>query len=310
MPDLGAGPLLWEQQVDTNKFVFTPTGGASAIVRDIRILTRTFPETWNMEINGQDMGPLVAPTTPVMNPLRFDPFSSTLGYTLPAYMRDILGRDLTYFVGNRETLTISSVGGSTATVQIAYEEVNANAVAGQPVNSSGAKRWLGLRWAQRLAPVTVAGDTPFDTEYGLDFAPNIFLDGAWETGWTASILALFLTTNSVNTFNGSADHISRTLHLALTLNGQDMFTRADSGGIPMLAMPANTGNANESWNDSGTPFPWGRDIYAPPPTPLPAPIILRPGYNARWRLHIDGDVTGGADYQHASILAIVEYVQG
>lgn len=304
MPDFGAGPRIFDYSIAAATKTITPLQPYGAIVHKVNIDKVSASDSWVFTVGGQEVGNFLINSTGG-NQLLSAPTASAPGNNdLFSFCANILNMPMLYFIPQGQSLVIASAGGATADIHVAYEEVLASAIGAQLMNRPGSGQFYAPLFFSLAASVTATGETAIDTQKGLSFVPNIFKGGTFTAGWQVDIHGLFLQGKGRNTFSGSADHRSITDRLALVRNGQRLFTRTASGGIPLVGTASAAGSANSAYGSDMTPYPDFQHASEGSWRPLDPPLQIRPGDTTNWYLNITGDVTGGADYADAVQVAL------
>lgn len=304
MPDMGAGSRLYQKSIGVDSATFSPLSDRAGVIRRILLDKVSVSDAWTISVNGQEVGTYIENTTGDNQLLSAPSGAFPKNNDLFAFCQNVLNDPLTYPVEQGQTLSISSAGGATADVLIGYEEFVPSAISSTLENASGSKRWYAPLYFSLAASVTTPGEKAIDTQGGLSFVPPVFLPGTFAQGWTVTIVALFLQGLGVNTFSGSADHLSATDHLALVKNGQRLFTRDALDGIPLVGSAAAGSSANTVYGADFTPFPAFQTADVGNWVPLDPPLVITQGSSLAWYLGILGDLTGGADYSGALHVAL------
>lgn len=302
--EIGTRAFVQGQAVAT--LSYAPLMGRAGIVRRFFVDKPSAADTWVVSTGGREVGRFDVEALGNQQPLSGPASGYPKENDIFEVFEDLLGEPLIYPVPQGMTLTLSSVGGATANLVIVFQEVNVGEVTTALMNHPTGTRFVSPVVFYRAGNVTAAGISTFDTEIKPAWFPQIFLDGNFPAGFTAAIVALFTEGGGRNTFSGAADHQSTTTYIQLTLNGQLLWTRASTGGIPVVGQGAAAGSANTVIGADTDPYPafqladaWD---YG---TPL-FPIVLREGFTPQWRFYVTGDVTGGATYAAIRQLALVD----
>lgn len=300
------GPRAFHKATAVATLSFQPQLDRAAIIRKILLTGISASDTWVITIAGQEVGRFYEQT---------DGNQQLLGGTTAAYpknqdifdfLRVQYGVDLIYPVPLGMTFTIASVGGATANIALAYTEHAPAEIQAGLVNHPNGHHFIAPIYGSRAAAVGAAGEVTFDTQVGLSFMPNIFVDNNIPEGWQIDIMGLFLEAAGVNTYSGAADYQSVTDHLALSRNGQQLFTRDALDGIPLVGAAAAAGSANTVINAVLSMYPPFQLSNEYDWSYFDGPLTIKPGDLFKFRLGITGDVTGNADYSTAVMAVIAD----
>jgi hypothetical protein len=302
------GPRGWHAGAAVATLAFTPLYDRAAIVKRVLITNPSAKDTWVFSTQGQEVARFVVDT--VGN-------NYLLGGTSTQFpqSRDIfewlcaeLGLEMSYPVAQGQTFTVSSVGGATANVSIEFEEHSTMDVSPGMVNGQSASRYIMPVFLVPSATVTHASGTNednFASQVAALWLPSLIGLVQIPAAYKISILAYFLQGAGVNTYSGSADHLSTTDHLGLIYQGQRFYTRDSNAGIPVVGGAAAAGSANTVYTSVHNPYPeFQRQIEAG--YYLPDPLVLMPGSQAQFVFGSAGDSTGGANYSHATQVLIAD----
>lgn len=296
MPYTDIGPKGFTQAQTVDSLSFTPQADRAAIVRDILIDKVSAADVWRVKVGPAERAAfdieVLGNQQPLAGPYSGYPKNNDLFDVFNALSND----KLLYPVPMGQTFKVSSDGGATADIQLAYTEYRPEELSAGMLNHPLGTRIICPLVGYRAALVTDVGENTFDTQVGPSFVPNIFVDGVIPQGWEIKILAMFLEGGGRNTYNGSADHQSNTTYLGVQSNGRTLYTRENLGGIPLVGQPSATGSANTVVGTDAGPLPPFQESNPFNMEALEMPFTLGAGAQYRFRLNIAGDVTGGADY--------------
>lgn len=299
MPDMGAGPRIHKNGTAVATLSLTPQQPYSAVVHRVLIDKVSATDTWTFTAGGQELFTVRIDTAGHQQLLSAATGAFPSDNDLFAFCENVLEDLLAIVVVTGQTLTVASAGGATADISIVYEEFPQGAVNGVGVNSAGGNSYYAAVYGYIAGATTVVGENLLSGQYGLSFIPQFMKGGVFPQGWEVDIVGMFLEGAGVNTFSGAADHRSVTDHLAIVKNGQRLFTRDATGGIPLVGTAAAAGSANAVYGADYTPYPAFQDADPMNWKRLDPPLTLRPGDNVNFYLGTTGDQTGGADYSHA-----------
>jgi hypothetical protein len=244
MPLTDIGPRAFHYATAVATLSLTPLNDRALVVTNIFIDKVSADDIWRVKIQGFEAGAFDIQTDGNQQPLS-GPFSA---YPQSNNIFDVYealtGEAFIYPVPLGQTITVASDGGATANIAFGYQEVAPQELSPGMMNHPKGNRLVTPLVGYTAAALTAAGEAKFDTQVGPSWVPNIFVDGDLPTNWSIKILAMFLQGGSNNTYSGTADHISTTGYLAVYRNGQVMFTRDATGGIPIVGQAAAGGSAN------------------------------------------------------------------
>lgn len=304
---LQIGPRGYTASTGVATKAFTPLFDRAAQVTDVRITSPSATDQWTFSVGGKEIFRAYVVASGYQNP-----FGNvvTLGVDnrswLP-FVSDILGRNITIPVPQGQTLTVASVAGATASVSIEYEEVSpADIQPSQPNHYQGNESYHPI--VQYInASQTAAGIVPMDTQIASPWVPKLLTGVQVPVNWRIDLMAAYMQPLSINTFSGAANHVSGTQELQGKYNGQQLFTR-DNTGIPFVAVAAANGSANSSVLPALNrlnPFqlmPIGNNQEFDPA------FTLQGGDNFELDVVTAGDFTGGASYAQPLVLLVAHVV--
>lgn len=306
MPLNEVGPVVYDESLAVASRALSPLPDRALIVRDILIDNVSASDTWIVNTSGKELARFDIRTTGNQQPLSSAftnyPKSNDIFEVYNSTQQD----NLIYPVPQGMTITVSSVGGATADITYSYQEVNNNEITPGMMNHPRGTRMVTPLVGFKSAAITVNGENVFDTQIGPNWFPNLFVDNSIPSNWVVRVLMMFLEGAGVNTFSGSANHKSTTKSLNVYRNGQQLFSRTDQGGIPLIGAASANGSANVVIGTELTPFPAFQQSDAFDWELLPLPLNFNEGTNYRFRLNVTGDVTGGADYSGARMMFLCD----
>lgn len=294
--DIGAKGYHYSTGVAT--LAFTPQYDRAAVVSKILVDKPSAGDVWRLSTQGRELAAFDIQTFGNQQPLA-GPYS---GYPKNNDLFDlynaVLGEPLIYPVPLGQTLTIASDGGATANVEIEYREMVPGELSPGMMNHPKGNRIVTPLVGYRAATTGAVGEVAFDTQVGPKWFPNLFVDGQLPPNWIVRVLCMFLEGGGRNTYSSSSDAQSNTIYLAVRKNGQIMYTRDATGGIPLVGQASATGSANTVVGTDQTPYPPFQESDAYDWSPVPPQLILGQGDEYQFRLALTGAATGGADYSH------------
>lgn len=304
---LTVGPRGYTVSTAVATKTFTPLFDRAAHVTDVRITNPSANDQWTFNVGGKELFRASIFTTG---------FQNTFGNTVSLgvdnrswlpYISDFLGRSITIPVPQGQSLTVSSVGGATANISMEYKEVSpADIQPSQPNHYQGNESYHPIVQYINTAQ-TAAGIVPMDTQIASPWVPKLLTNNQIPVNWRIDLFGMWTQPESVNTFSGAANHVSNTVELQGKYNGQQLFTR-DNTGMPLLPNAAAAGSANNNVLPLTTrlnPFqlmPIGNNQGFDPP------FTINGGDNFELDAVLAGDFTGGAAYNQQMILLCAHVV--
>lgn len=296
MPLNDIGPRGFHQASAVATLNFTPQFDRAAVIRRVLIDKVSAGDTWRVKVQGREVAAFDIQTVGNQQPLS-GPYS---GYPRTNDIFEIaekyLGIPLIYPVPLGQTATIASDAGATANISIIFTEYAPNEITLGMLNHPQGNRMLVPIVFYKNANVTTAGENTFDTQIAPSWFPNISVDGQIPPNWVFRVLAMFLDGGGVNTFSGAANHQSNTTYMAVFRNGQRLYTRDLTGGIPIIGQASAAGSANTVIGLDEGPYPPLQEVETLDWSLLDVPLVFGQGDEYQLRLNIAGDVTGGAGY--------------
>jgi hypothetical protein len=297
MPLKDIGSHAYHYAAAVNTLSLTPLNDRALVVTRIFVEEVSADDIWRVKTQGYEAGAFDIQTDGNQQPLAAPQTVFPSNNNIFNVYELITGEVLTYPVPLGQTLTIASDGGATADVFIEYVEVAPQELSPGMMNHPKGNRIVCPLVGYIAAALTAAGEAKFDTQVGPTWVPNIFVDGDLPTNWSIKIIAMFLAGGSVNTFSGAADHVSTTQYLAVTKNGQLMYTRDASGGIPLVGETAAAGSGNTVVDTDLTPYPAFQEVDMFNFEKLDEPLVLGGGDSYKFRLDVTGSFTGSPSYE-------------
>lgn len=304
--DIGA--FAYHKGVGVATLSYEPQTDRAAKVTRVLVDKPSADDTWILSINGAERSRFPIYTEGEQQFLGGTAASFAKNRDLFSYYRAMTGNSLFYPVPNGQSITIASSGGATADVVFEYSEYDNGDVLGSALNGPNSNRFIVPLFGAPPNNVTnpANGEVDIVTQIGPSFFPNLFKAGQLAAGVRVSILALFLDGAGVNTFNGAADHQSKSDHIGFAVNSRRMFTRDANDGIPLVGAVSAAGSANTVYGADFTPFPAFQNMINPEDNWLEQPITLNVGDNYEWIFGVTGSSTGGADYSKALQAMLVD----
>lgn len=310
MPDLGVGPRVFSRGAAVATLTVTPQSDKALVVRRILIENASATDEWVITVGGAEVGRFWHHKNVLQDLLGTPGNASGLLQDIFSFCERVLGEQLVYPVPNGQKFVIASAGGATADFTIIAEEYRASDSLIGMVNHPRGNTFLAPLYFYRAAAVAAVGESAIDSQKGLSFVPSIFASTSVPFGWQIDVLALFTLAESVNTFSGAADHISRADYLAFIDGPTRLFTRDDLGGIPLTGDSAAAGAAHNTLFVPRNNYPPLQVTSADEWQSMPMNFTLRAGQNIKAYLDVQGSITGNPDYSAAIQTAICRIRQG
>lgn len=295
LSDIGPHGYHFDTAVAT--LALTPLSDRAAVIRKIYVDKVSADDVWRIKCAGKEVGAYDVQTDGVQQPLSAPQTAFPSNSNMFDVYERLTGEPLIYPVPQGQSLTIASDGGATADILLEFSEHNPSELSPGMMNHPNGNRYVCPLVGYIAASLSAAGEAKFDTQVGPTWVPNIFVDNDLPVNWRISVLALFLQGGGVNTFSGSADHQSITRYLSIKKNGQLLFTRDSSGGIPLVGSASATGSANTVIDNDLTPYPPFQDVDSVDIDPMSPPLVFGSGDQYQLRLDVTGSLTGGASYE-------------
>lgn len=309
MQRLEIGPRIYRTGYAVSTLTFTPLFDRAAIVTSFQITNVSATDNWTVTVGGREIMRFRLSIVGNNRPFGDAVTNFVRPRDLFDYMKTVMGIPMNIPVPNGISIVIASVGGATADIAIEAMETDIMDISSGMVNHYQGNKFI-MPLEGYFNGVPVLGNNQLDTFVGPAWVPNIFTGVEMPVNFEVQILALFLDTESRNTFSGAANHVSREDYLVVVKNGQTLFGR-DNIGIPMRGNDAAAGSANNVYQPRTNFYlpiqQAGADLY----NNLDPFIILKGGDLITWAENITGDVTGiaGADYAQSLKMAMCQVTQ-
>lgn len=304
---LDVGGQVYQFVVAGASLNYTPLYDRAAIVKRINITNPSAKDNWQIIVGGRELMRVRTSTVGNQQPLSLAPPGSAPSTDFFTYARNFLKRPADIPVPLGLTLTVQSVGGATADIDVEVVEVDRSDADVQAVNHYLGKHFLlPVQWYLNASQSAAAlGTVQVDTQVAPAWVPNLFNGTQVPAGWQFQLLALFLEGVGVNTFSGSANHQSTTQGVQIIKNGTTLFSRTTTG-IPNRGKASAAGSANTVFGQQSGNFPPVILADFDDDSILPVPLALRPGDYMTVSQILQGDGTGGASYLDALVTAFVD----
>ena len=304
---LDVGGSVYQFAIGASSLNFTPLFDRAAIVKRINISNPSAKDNWQVIVGGREIMRVRHSTVGNQQPFELSPPGSAPNTDFLTFARNFLEKRADIPVPLGLTLTIQSVGGATADIDIEAVEVDRADADIVGVNHYLGKHFLlPVQWYLNAAQAAAAlGAVQVDTQVAPPWVPNLFNGTQVPAGWQFMLLALFAEGVGVNTFSGSANHQSTTQGVQVIKNGTTLFSRTTIG-IPNRGKASAAGSANTVFGQQSGVFPPVVLADFDDDSILPVPISLRPGDYMTVSQILQGDGTGGASYLDALITAFVD----
>lgn len=303
------GPRGYVKGTTVATLSFTPLADRAAVVRRIVLTNISANDVWIVSVNGQEVGRFQENTLGNQQLLGGTTANYPKEKDIYAFLRAVYGTDLIYPIPQGATFTIASAGGATANISLTFTEHVPSEIQPGMVNHPNGNHKIAPLYAVPGNALAAAGESAFASQIGLSYLPNLFVDNNLPQGWLIRVLGLFLEAGGVNTFSGAANHQSVTDHVALIVNGQRMFTRVATDGIPNVGAASAAGSVNTVFGATLAPHPAFQTADEYDWITWDQPPIINPGDLYQWRFGVTGDLTGGADYSKMLAVAILDITE-
>lgn len=306
---LDVGGIIYQFGVGVASLNFTPLADRAAIVKRINISNPSAKDNWQVIVGGREIMRVRHSTVGNQQPFELAPPGSAPNPDFLTYCRNFLKKPADIPVPLGLTLTIQSVGGATADIDIEAIEVDKADADVVAVNHYLGKHFLlPLQWYLNASQSAAAlGTVQMDTQVGPPWIPNLFNGTQIPTSWQFQLLALFLEGAGVNTFSGAANHQSTTQGLLVNKNGTPLYSRTTTG-VPNRGKASAAGSANTVFGQQSGVFPPIVLADFDDDALLAVPLTLRAGDYMTLSQILQGDGTGGASYLDALVTAVVDVI--
>lgn len=290
---------------------FTPLFDRAARVTNIAIACSDDSEDWMVSVAGKELMRTRVPDRGNNSPFGqcfptqiAAPLVNSIPQNLFTLVRKRMGRDMSIPVPNGQTLTVQSVNGGEASIVIEFEECSPGDLNPSQINHPQSNQFLMVVTARHTGAVTSTGLKPYNTQTSPLWVPNLFNGAEFPSGYSATMLGLFIDGLGDNAFAAATDHVSASAFVKVTKNGQQMFTRS-AKGLPLKGRVVADGAAAQIFGACIDVFPPVQSSGNDEGGALDPPLVYKPGDTVLWELDIAGDVGAGADYSEALIQAVV-----
>lgn len=297
------GPFQFQFVKAGASLSFTPLPDRAALVTRVGITVPSATDTWVITCGGKEILRTRIRVTGNQN------FFNRSGAPVAGrpnffdFCRWQLGLDPSIPVPQGQIMTIASVGGATADIEIRFEEHSVGDMVPSMLN-----HYLGSEF---LIPITTfiaaaqaaAGVINHDTQVSPSWLPTHLIGTATSSAWKVNLLALFNEAIGVNTFSGAANHQSTTNTLRMVDNSRQLFSRTTLG-IPAVGSPSAAGSANTVFAGDVNEFLPVAQCDAGYDAVLPTSVTVQNGDAVNIASELIGDLTGGADYSGAQALFV------
>lgn len=295
---LTIGGRGYHKTLDAATASFQPLLDRAAIVKRIIVTNVSASDNWVVSIQGQEVARYPVNTTGNQYMLGGGSSQWAKVVDLFSFCKRLLGFELSYPVPQGQTITVASAGGATGDIIFEYEEYSPSDVQPGMLNGQMSNHFIMPCFLvpSTTVALTAAGETDFASQIAAAWLPNLFGAVQIPAAYVITVLAFFLEGGGINTFSGSANHQSTTDHLGVVYQGQRMYTRDGSDGIPIVGSDSAAGSANTVYGYEDTRHPAFQFVADRWWDPDPAPLQLAPGSQAHFYFGTVGDATGNADY--------------
>lgn len=327
---LDIGPRIFEQASAVSSLSVTPQYDREMEVRRVLIFNVSASDTWVVTVGGKEIMRFLINTTG-NNQLCGGIFGNFPRVRdIFTYFHRVFGYPLSIPVPQGIPITVSSVGGATATIILVGVDLTPGSISQSMLNHYAGSHSIMPVYGSVAAAITAIGETAFDTTVKPAWVADLFTGKATPLGFQYHVLAAFIEAAAVNTFSGAANHQSATDHIGVTYNGEHMFTHIMQGqvsggasgittvpagqlvtpaGIPNVSQPSAAGSANTVFGQNTDVFPAFQNISEEPQSVIDPPFFIKGGDTVQFYQGITGDVTGGASYAGATVCLLVDVLK-
>lgn len=291
------GPFGYVYGVGVATQSFTPAFDRAAIVKNIGITQPSATDNWVVTVEGKPIMVFRVRSTGTQNIVRDDDQSTTFHSDYFNFCRNALGMDPSIPVPNGQTISVASVGGATANVQIRYQERDTGDISSAMLNHPTGSEWLIPIYTYLNAAQSAVGPTNDDTQVSPSWLPGFLTGTMCTSAWRLQLLAAFFQGVGVNTFSGAANHQSATKAKHILKNGVDLFGRNTPAGVPNLGQSSAAGSANTVFGQFLSSYQSFERAPRYEDNVFEQPITIQNGDTLFVREEFTGDLTGGANYE-------------
>lgn len=331
MPNMtDIGPYIFAQAAAASTVGYGPPFDREAVLTRVLIDNVSANDTWTVTVGGREIMRFYLLTAGNQQLTGILSSSAAAGRDLFTWYRVCFNDDLIIPIPRGLQCVVSSIGGATANITLMGVDVTVGTVQAAMVNHYQGNRFLMPQYGYLNAAVTATGETAFDSAVRPAWVGSIFTGVAFPVGWRARIIALFVEAASVNTFSGSANHVSSTDHVGIVINGERLLTHVLPGavsgqasgvtvvptgqfvapeGLPNLTPAAAAGSANTVYSKGSNPLPAFQVYAAHTQNVLDTPLVIHGGDNVQFYHGITGDITGNPSYATVLVLALLEVLK-
>jgi hypothetical protein len=297
MVRLDLGPFLYQYGVGVATLSFAPVADRGAKVRQIGITAPSATDNWVVTVEGKPIMVFRVRATGSQNIVRDDDQSSIFHSDFFNYCRQALGMDPSIPVPLGQTMTVASVGGATANVQIQFEEHDNSDLNPSLLNHPTGSEWLIPIYTYLNTGQALPGTFSDDTQVAPSWLQPFLIGTMCTSAWRLQLLAAFFQGIGVNTFSGAANHTSITRAKHIVKNGVDLFGRSVPAGIPNVGLASAAGSANTVFGQVLSSFQSFERTPNFTDNVFNLPISIQNGDTFNVREEITGDLTGTASYE-------------
>lgn len=291
------GQFLYQYSTGVATLSLTPAADRGALVRQIGITQPSATDNWVVTVEGKPIMVFRVRATGSQNIIRDDDQVSTFHSDFWNFCRRFLGMDASIPVPLGQTMTVASVGGATADIQIQFEEHDNSDLGLQNMNHPQGVEWLIPIYTYLNAAQTLPGTFNDDTQVAPSWLQPFLIGTMCTSAWKIQLLAAFFQGLGVNTFSGAANHQSATKAKHVVKNGIDLFGRVTTTGIPNVGVASAAGSANTAFGQLLSSFSSFERTPNLGDAIFNQPLIIQNGDTVNVKEEITGDLTGGASYE-------------
>lgn len=302
---LDVGPRIYQFAIAAATIAVSPLNDRALLVRRVLINNVSADDTWTFTCGGKEIFRTRVLTAGNQRLFLEPGPTAAVSPNFWDYCRKVLAKDPSIPVPNGQTLTVASVGGATADIDVEAIETDISDLSPSLPNHYLGTRFLVPLFASLAASQAAAGVVNCDTNVVPSWLPNLLIGTMDTQAWEVDLLAIFPEGMGVNTFSGAANHQSVTQTTRLIKNSVQLFSRTTSG-IPNRGSASAAGSANTVFGQQSAVMPPFIQSGYSDENLFDVPVTVRNGDTLNVALELSGDLTGGASYARALQAFIAE----
>jgi hypothetical protein len=300
------GPRGYKQAEVVATLSYTPLSDREAYVTGLRVTRPSADDTWAVTVAGKLLAYFVINNEGNQQLLSRPSSNAPGNRVLWNWFEGVAHRPFDYPVPNGQTLTIYSLGGATADVEIEFKEVTTGTTQPHDINHYAGRHARMPVYAYRAIAPTTTSEVAFDTQVAPPWVPPIFTGHQLNAGYNVDIWGLSMDAAGVNDYHGSSDEQSTTEYVWAIVNGQRLFTRDPQAGFPARGTASATGSANSVYNGDLERFPAFQHIRDGNELLISPAIHIDQGVVSTWGLAFKGTLTNSPDYSKALFVGMCD----